>query len=483
MAISYQSNSRRFIGMAGVVIISATFAILSGVLSATGKGIVVASVAAGLLAIALIIICLATPLIGFYATTVLSFLSFEPGRILDRPIPVYTSIEIYILLVFLGASWQTRREKGNLWSAPISIAFFCYGIFFLVEFFNPNMDSISGYVLYARKFLMFVFVYVTAYKVLDTKEKVKYFFEFWIIISFVTAIFGCFQQWFGLLPYEMHAILSDPHEYKLLLQGGMIRKFSILSDPVSFGILCGTMSLYSLIMAIHEKGRNRKILYSIITFFLVLGMLYSGTRTTIIILPSGMVLYGLMTLHNRRTLIIVFSFFTISTAVLLAPIDSPALNRMRSSLNLKEASLDVRTVHRKYIQPYIHYHPLGGGIATSGVDGIRFNPHHVLAGFPPDSGLLKYAIETGWIGYALVMAFFFIILVQGINYYFLATDPEMKLYLLALTVTLFTIIISQYAQVSLGQIPGVLFFYSGLAILKRLLEFSNGNENEINVET
>ena len=43
--------------------------------------------------------------------------------------------------------------------------------------------------------------------------------------------------------------------------------------------------------------------------------------------------------------------------------------------------------------------------------------------------------------------------------------------MLALTVTLFAIIISQYAQVALGQLPMVLFFYSGLSIMKRILEF------------
>src|SRR5437763_642350 len=128
-----------------------------------------------------------------------------------------------ILFVFLGASWEKRHVKTNLWGAPVSIALFCYAIFFLIEFFNPNMESIEGYFLYARRFLMFVLIYITAYKVLDTRGKVKFFFEFWIVVSFITALYGCFQQWFGLLPFEMRSILDDPHEYKLLLQGGMLR--------------------------------------------------------------------------------------------------------------------------------------------------------------------------------------------------------------------------------------------------------------------
>jgi hypothetical protein len=469
MAVALNSlrNLKSTVLIVGLLI----FALLSAVLVASGQNNILLTIVAAFIAIVLIVTCLVHPLAGFYLTTIVSFLAFTPGRILNAQIPISTGVEILILLVFLGVSWEKRNSKTRLWSTPISIAFLCYGVFFLAEFFNPNMESLAGYILYLRKFLQFVLIYVLAYKLLDTKEKVKFFFQFWIIASFITAVYGCFQQWFGLLPFEMRTILNDPHEYKLLFQGGILRKFSILSDPVQFGILSGSMSLFTLMLAIHEKTREMKIIYFFITGALILGMLYSGTRTTIIILPSGIALYTLMSLHNKRSLLVLFSFFIISIAVLFSPIDSPALNRMRSSLNPKEASLDIRSVHRKYIQPYIYYHPIGGGMATSGVDGVRFNPDHVLAGFPPDSGLLKYAIETGWVGYAIVMAFFFVILLQAINYYYLLQNDELRLYMLALTVTLFAIIISQYAQVALGQLPMVLFFYSGLSIMKRILEF------------
>lgn len=464
-------NSLRNVKSTLLIVGLLIFALLSAFLVSVGQNTIMLTIVASFVAIVLIVTCLIQPLAGFYLTTIVSFLAFTPGRILNSQIPVSTGIEILVLLIFLGVSWEKRHSKTRLWSTPISIAFLCYGVFFLSEFFNPNMESMAGYILYLRKFLEFVLIYVLAYKLLDTKEKVKFFFQFWIIACFITAVYGCFQQWFGLLPFEMRTILNDPHEYKLLFQGGILRKFSILSDPVQFGILSGSMSLFTLMFAIHEKSRELKIIYFFITGVLVLGMLYSGTRTTIIILPSGIALYTLMSLHNKRSLLVLFSFFIISIAVLFSPIDSPALNRMRSSLNPKEASLDIRSVHRKYIQPYIYYHPIGGGMATSGVDGVRFNPDHVLAGFPPDSGLLKYAIETGWIGYAIVMAFFFVILLQAINYYYLLNNDELRIYMLALTVTLFAIIISQYAQVALGQLPMVLFFYSGLSIMKRILEF------------
>jgi putative inorganic carbon (hco3(-)) transporter len=60
------------------------------------------------------------------------------------------------------------------------------------------------------------------------------------------------------------------------------------------------------------------------------------------------------------------------------------VERLRSAFELKEnASLNVRDVNRKLIQPYIYAHPIGGGLATSGKPGEAYNPDHRLAGFPP----------------------------------------------------------------------------------------------------
>ena len=165
-------NLKSTLLMVGLLI----FALLSAFLVASGQNTVMLTIVAAFIAIVLIVTCLVQPLAGFYLTTIVSFLAFTPGRILNAQIPISTGVEILILLIFLGASWEKGNSKTRLWSTPISIAFLCYGVFFLAEFFNPNMESIAGYILYLRKFLQFVLIYVLAYRLLDTKEKVKFFF-------------------------------------------------------------------------------------------------------------------------------------------------------------------------------------------------------------------------------------------------------------------------------------------------------------------
>jgi hypothetical protein len=204
---------------------------------------------------------------------------------------------------------------------------------------------------------------------------------------------------------------------------------------------------------------------------MLLGMSYSGTRTSNIILPVGIGLYIFMTIQRKTTMITMLASLMVVFFILFAPVNTPTLNRIRSTFNTDEASHNVRDVNRALIQPYIYTHPIGGGIATSGVDGLRFNRNHPLAGFPTDSGFLRVAIEQGWIGLALNILFFLVILYQGIHYYFIMRIKEYKTYVVAIICTLFSIIVTQYSQVSIGQFPGAIFFFSSLALIQRLKEF------------
>lgn len=113
---------------------------------------------------------------------------------------------------------------------------------------------------------------------------------------------------------------------------------------------------------------------------------------------------------------------------------------------------------------------MGGGLATSSSEGLVYNPGHPLAGFPPDSGFLKTAIETGWIGYGFAIIYYFIIIFQGVHYFFKANNEQIRRYILAFTAAIVIFILAQYSQVAIGQFPGIFFFYPSAALLVRLLQ-------------
>lgn len=452
----------------------ACIAVVIGFLASHNLAVIAFASIGAIAAIIVVYYCFFEPVTGYFITMFIAFFAFYPNHILNIILPIPTFVELLILIVFFGSYNSAKKlnlPRNSLLLTGVSIVFILYSIFNIVQFFNPEMLSQAGWLFRFKRYMVYVLVYIVSYRLIDTPQRFRNFMKFWLYLSFIAAAYGCYQQWFGMLPMEIAYIKSDPLEYKLMFQGGMLRKFSFLSDVVSFGVLSGSMAVVALIMAINENKIKRKYLLYFGAFIMTLGMFYSGTRTTTVILPAGMALYLFMTIRSKTTIITLFVSALIAFFILYIPVDNAVLNRVRSTFNSQDASLNVRDVNRHYIQPYIYAHPIGGGIATTGTEGLHYNPNHLLAGFPPDSGLLKAALEMGWIGLAFTMFFYLVILYQCIDYYFRIKKPEYKTYIVAIASALFAMIVTQYAQVAIGQIPGAIFFFGTISMIRRLLEF------------
>ena len=100
--------------------------------------------------------------------------------------------------------------------------------------------------------------------------------------------------------------------------------------------------------------------------------------------------------------------------------------------------------------------------------GMRFSPNHRLAGFPPDSGMLKAALETGWIGLILDYSLYLLVMTLGIINYFRCRNPEIKNLYLVYLACFFAITIANYAQVAVGQRPVNLLIYATFALVTQL---------------
>jgi putative inorganic carbon (hco3(-)) transporter len=466
-------------GWVMVIGLLAAVALAVGFLAANGMVIVSFAIAAILIGALVVHSCLFDPIRAYYILIFIAFFSAYPGRLLNKQIPIATFVEALVLFLFLGTYWHARKDenqKGNLMKYSVTILLIIAVLYYLIELFNPNMGPSGGWFFSSKRFSIQILFFVISYRLINTPERFRYFIKFWIVMSFVTALYGCYQQWFGLMPFELNSI--DEHEYGLLFQGGVIRKFSFLEGVVTFGTLSGCIAVLTSILAINEKVKKQRNWLIFISLILFMGMNYSGTRTTTVMMPAGICLYVLITLKNKATIVTLFITMMSVLFIMFAPIDNPTLNRMRSTFDSKDESLNVRNVNRHLIQPYIYTHPIGGGVATTGVEGMRFNPNHPLAGFPPDSGLLKLALDMGWIGLIIYILPFLMVLYQGIHYYFKMQNTEYKKYTVAAVCSLFSIIVTLYSQVSIGQMPSVLFIFAMMSLFKRLMEFDD-KEREI----
>lgn len=408
---------------------------------------------------------------GFYLAMSSGFFIFFLGRLAGQTFPSAIFIDVLIWSSFLGLIVDSVRNRRQIqWGGghAISYGYLLFILLLIVESLNPNANSFEGWFFVFRKFLQLIIIYILGLNIFTSLRSIFQFLKIWIALATLAGAYACYQEWFGFFDFETDWVYSVPGRAGLyFLDTGIMRKFSILSDPAAFGILMGSTAVVVIVLFLHQHKLKDRVFSLIALLFIMLGVAYSGTRTAYFTILAGLFLFILMNINQLRTLLFSAICFLGFVFIIFGPIyGNPTIDRIRSAFNFKEdASMKVRDDNRKFIQPYIRNQPLGGGLATSGMSGLNYNPNHILAGFPPDSGFLKTAIETGWIGFTLQCLLYFIILVSGVMTFYATGHKLMKNLILAVTACVFSFIISQFGQEAIGQVPGSFLFYPCLAII------------------
>lgn len=472
---NHKSNVNPFFGNKIIVVFAITLSIAMGLL------IPVLPLLAGLfvlipIAIIFALLLFIYPLIGYYMFLTFAFLMFLPDRLLGKTIPTGILTEALMIVLLLGTLYQKRANRQAFpvtIGSPINLMLIVYVLYLLIEAFNANMHFYTGLFFYYRKVAVFILFYYVSLHLLDSREKIMFFFKYWIFMTGLAGIYACIQEWFGLMPFEMAWLMRDPHLIGLYYQGGVFRKFSFLSDPSACGILLAYSSILTLGFYQYNESKKRKRLL-LLAIFMILGAVFTGTRTCYIVLIIGLVMYLILDLQSRKTMALAISTVILLGVVFFGPFYSAPFIRIRSLLNSKEDdSMKVRDENRKMIQPYLRAHPMGGGLATNGVEGERFNPGHVLAGMPADNGYLKFALEAGWLGLIVLILLYYFVVQQCVQFYYRTIDPGIKMVYRVLTAAMFSQMVAHFGQTAIGQMPGIFFFFASLAIINRLHTFDS----------
>ena len=432
---------------------------------------------------AIFYICLQSLEFGLYFIILFSALFALPGRFLYLASPIGVLVELLTWVLWINIlNVESARERifYIFRNNAISLALACLFAYYVLEALNPTvmsttgwLKSMVGWLFFLRKQVSFLLFYCIAYSVLNSYRQIKHFFIFCLSLVLLIALYGIKQQWLGMASFEEKWLGDDTVSYHLFYQGGFLRKFSILTDPAAFGIICSSFGLFSLVLAIRTTYVRSRWMLFFTSLICMIACSYSGTRTCVLMIAAGLLLYILMTLNEKKTYLLMITSLLVGLFLLFGPFqDNPVMNRIQTSLQRSnDRSANLRNINRHAIQPYIHRHPLGGGLNTSSLEGKLYNPYHALAGFPPDSGYLKVLLEQGWIGLALNLLFYFLIIRHGIICYFNAMNQSIKNLYIAITVCLFSLIAGQYSQLAIAQYPLILMYYAVLAILVKLMDF------------
>jgi putative inorganic carbon (hco3(-)) transporter len=436
--------------------------------------------AAGLL---FVMACLFYPEFSYYAYIYSIIIYTLPARLLGVALPLGVLIPgtgYLCIFSILAAQYRKRTNGADFWKTPISIMMLVLFFFLALEVFNPEIESREGWWNLFQKQILYLLFYYVSFLMLDSIEKIRRFVKYWIILATGVALWGIKQQYFGFTAFEDAWIHSDPNTTNLLFQGGMFRKFSLLPDPAAFGVMCASSALFTLVLAIRTPLKKLRTQLYIVTVLQMIASSYSGTRTCNVMLLAGLMAYIIFTLNEKRTIIVLFSSIGIALFLLFGPLrNSPVIFRIKTTFEgSKEPSNMVRDVNRKNIQPYIYEHPLGGGLQTCGEEGLKFYPQHRLAGYPPDSGYMKIMLEQGWIGLAINIIFYFIILQRGVTGFYDSKKQEIKTLYMAFTICFFSLVVGQYSQLGISQYPQYLFYLATLVIFYKLKDYDTKPKEE-----
>jgi hypothetical protein len=405
---------------------------------------------------------------------------------LNEDLPFGIVANFFPLLMFFILIIQKLRTGSLKWSnfhSPVSYAFLVLLVYYFLEVLNPEAHSVLGWAQNFREVASNLLLYFVTLELCNGFKFIKQFSIFWLALSIFHGFYGMYQEYFGFLPYEVNWLHERAPRLALIYVDGVYRIVAGMTSPTTYGIGMAISAVYATVLLQIKNPPLYKILLGISIIAMLLGMAYSGTRTADVMLPAALIFFLCLNLNNLKLVLISMVPLLLFITILILPDNSNyTLFRFKSAfVGNKDASFNVRDVNRHKIQPYMRSHLIGGGIATTSNDGIRFNPGHILAGWPTDSGYVKIALEEGVIGIILYTIAYWIILRTALVNYTKLKDYRLRIYGLGMLLVLFSFIIAHITQDAIYEHPNVLIFYIMTAIMVKIpdIEADMADKSEI----
>ncbi len=411
---------------------------------------------------------------GLYILFLMGIFMFYIQRLIQVSFPFGIFFDLLIAVAFLSMVLNNNHKKD--WSVFMNWVTYAYLIlmaFYLVQFFNPS-GSFKAWLVSLRTHTLFL-LYMLFFQAFASMNALRKITIFWLSLALLVALYGIYQEVFGLTEFEWYWIYKVPERFKLYFIWGNMRKFSFLSDPSSYGIFLAFSSLSCITLAAMLQKWSLKVLFGIAAMVMIIAMSYSGTRTAYATVAIGVAFFIFLTLRSRKTMIFAAVLVIGGAAVMFGPFYNWQIERIRSAFQPSDdPSMNVRDEKRLSNQPYILSHPIGGGVFTTAGNGSEYAPGHRFAGFDPDSGYLETALEMGYIGLIILLVFISAVVIRGINNYFSIRDPLLRMGVLTYLVPFFAVSIAHFAQNAMFSKPINIVVIMTVALMSRAPQLDDG---------
>ncbi|HZY81976.1 MAG TPA: O-antigen ligase family protein [Cyclobacteriaceae bacterium] len=369
--------------------------------------------------------------------------------------PITNAIEGLLLLFFVIL--MINGKLSGFKTLPGMLLLGWLGLSIL-EIANPIAASRVAGVAAIRNLIPMFCSFFIVYSSVENKRDVYMQLVGLMILGLLAGLYGLWQEFAGLPFYDYRWATSTEQNYNLLFTWGRMRKFSFFYSPADFGILMCLVGLAGLV-GFFLIQRTKLRWFSLATSLICLwAMVYTGTRTAMVLLAVGFFIFAILT-FDRRAIFIGVLFALGIVGLLLRPTTSRSLFVMMTAFNAKaDPSMNVRLRNQETIRGYIRTHPFGFGVGSTGWLGAKYSPQTFVGSFPPDSEFVKIAIETGWIGLFIWCTILAILFGFGIRVLFKVRDAEWKTIVVILLCVFYMMIIAHYPQeIFRSQVLSIIF--------------------------
>lgn len=408
----------------------------------------------------------AHPKFGIIVLFIAAYLLFIPMKMDTGGFPLGTAMDALEYMLILGFFIKQKNDPNwSIFKDKVSYFTMAWIAYNFIEVGNPSSVSPMAWIYTIRTTAVVIIMYfVFVYQIRETTF-ITMLFKIWIALAIVGAADGFKQENFGYFQSEHDYLYNDPGKVALLFIDGHMRKFSIFSDPVAFAYNMAVASVLCITLMFGPIKTYKKYILGGIVAFLMFCMLYSGTRGAFPLVPAALVMLAILN-YNKRVLIFAICAAVFFVGLIFVPTSNGSIVRFQSAFKPNnDPSFNLRKMNQARIRPFILSHPLGGGLGSTGIWGQKFAPGSMLANFPPDSGYVRVAVESGTIGILLLCSMIFVALYTGINNFYLIRDPVLKNYNLAATLVVFTYNIGNYPQEAIVQFPSNVIFFLCMALI------------------
>ena len=323
----------------------------------------------------------------------------------------------------------------------------------------------TGFRLMALHLVWILLIFSTY---ISNPKRLNTYLRLWAGLS----LFSAFWTWkminIGLTPTEHDWLYNSGYVTHILNGGTLIRYWSTFNDAATYGCNASASAVAFLIFGITSKIKIDRFFYLLTSAAVTWGMFQSGTRTAIITLIAGFVVF-LFLARSIKILVpsaIIGGFFLFILIFTNIGNSNQQMRRMRSAFDKKDASANVRDINKTAIAKYMKDAPWGIGIGMFSSNIPSNNKFRKLSEIPPDSEYVFVWVRTGPIGVTVFTCCMVLMLLGGcIIVLFRLKSPSLIGVGGGLCAAFVSIHLGGYANQILFQYPNGLTFFGGMAIV------------------